>query len=481
MHAPKVSFLPPDKIAMMRARVLELLEQRGVQMEHPEVTRRLAEAGAAVDGDTSNVRFPAAFMEEVLARAPKQVELFGRDAARRLEIPRPEGGFLLRTGTGAHGYIDPETGSYRKVTAADAAAWAGLADVLDEVDFCAFPFVDDVPVPSADLHGLMAVLSNTRKHAWIQPYTAESIEYLLNLAAAAAGGEQALRDAPRVSIIATALTPLSVKFMDLEVIRLAARFGVPVHACSLPSAAGTAPITMPATVLMAAAEILAMLAAAQVMEPAVPVIATPLVFALDMRTGRGLQSSVEAMQGAAAAVQLMKQGFGLPTHTYGSGTDSPVADGQSMTERALLGLLTGLARADILGGAGQLEVATAISPVQLCIDDELAAMIRRLLRGLEVDDDTLAWDEISAVAPGGHFLATPHTLRHCREGFMPKLFTRLPRDAWEAKGEGDLAARARERCRALLSEPAPEPVPEDTRREMAAVVAAADRRLAGTG
>ena len=108
-------------------------------------------------------------------------------------------------------------------------------------------------------------------------------------------------------------------------------------------------------------------------------------------------------------------------------------------------------------------------------------MTRRLLRGLEVDEDTLAWDELSAVDPGGHFLATQHTLRHCREGFLPKLFTRLPRDAWETKGEGDLTARAHERCRALLSEPAPEPVPEDTRKEMAAIVAAADRRLAGTG
>ena len=108
-------------------------------------------------------------------------------------------------------------------------------------------------------------------------------------------------------------------------------------------------------------------------------------------------------------------------------------------------------------------------------------MVRRLLRGLEVDDDTLAWDELQAVAPGGHFLATQHTLRHCREGFLPKLFTRLPRDAWDAKGEGDLVARARERCRALLGAPAPDPLPADRLKEMAAVVAAADRRLAGTG
>jgi trimethylamine:corrinoid methyltransferase-like protein len=481
MHRPDVSFLTPDAVAALRGKVLDLLARHGVAMEHPEVTARLAAAGASAADDGQRIRFPTAFMEKVLARAPKHVALFGQDGTQRLEVPRTGGGFHLRTGTGAHGWLEPETGAYRRATAADAAAWARIADALDAVDFCAYPFVDDAPVPSADLHGLMALLTNTAKHVWIQPYTAESIAYLLDLAAAAAGGEAVLRAKPRVSLIATALTPLSVKFMDLEAIRLAARYGVPVHACSLPSAAGTAPITMAGTVIIATAEILAMLAAAQVMEPAVPVIATPLIFALDMRSGRGLQASIEAMQGAAAAVHLMKQGFGLPTHTYGSGSDSPVADGQSQVERTLLGLLTGLARADILGGAGQLEVATAISPLQLCIDAEIAAMIRGLTAGFAVDDETMAWDDLLAVAPGGHFLTTQHTLRHCREGFLPTLFTRLARDTWEAKGTGDLTARARERCRALLSEPPPEAVPEDTRREMAAIVAAADRRLAGAG
>jgi trimethylamine:corrinoid methyltransferase-like protein len=229
---------------------------------------------------------------------------------------------------------------------------------------------------------------------------------------------------------------------------------------------------------MAAAEIVAMVVMAQIVEPGTPVIATPLIFSLDMRTGRSLQSSPEAMQGAALAVQLLGRGFGLPTHTYGSGADTPVADTQSMAERAMLGLFVASAGADILGGAGQLETATAISPVQMVLDDEIAGMIGRMLAGIEVDDETMAWEELLAVEPGGHFLATRHTLRHCREGFMPRDFVRMPRDSWQAGGGSDTFERARETWRALMAkEPAPR-LPDDTLREMDAVVAAADRALA---
>jgi hypothetical protein len=48
----------------------------------------------------------------------------------------------------------------------------------------------------------------------------------------------------------------------------------------------------------------------------------PLCFSTDMRTGRSLQSSVEAMRGASLAVQFIKDELGLPTHNYGSGADS---------------------------------------------------------------------------------------------------------------------------------------------------------------
>ncbi len=465
-----------ERLEFLRDKVLDLLARHGVKMEHPEVVAKLAGAGAEVDPETLNVRLPRDLVERSLAQAPGSLRLAARGGGD-LEIPRPDGTFHLRTGTGSHGWIDLETGGYRKVTIADVADWGRLSEGLEEVAFCATPFANDVPSQSADVHGIATLLANTSKHLWVQPYSTGSIDYLARLAAAAAGGEDALGEASPVSIIACSFTPLEFKHMDLEVVRRAAPLSIPIHACSLPAAGGTAPLTMAGLMVMAAAEILALVAAVQAVAPGAPVIATPLIFALDMRSGRSLQTSVEAMLGAAGAVQLMKRAFGLPVHTYGSGTDSPDIDGQSMIERALLGLMVGLSEADILGGAGQLEVATAVSPLQLVIDDEIAGMVRRLVSGLGIDDETVAWDELMAIEPGSHFLTSRHTLRHCREGYAPKTFTRLARSNWNQEGSPDLAARAGERCRAILGAERPPHLSEDAAREIADIVEAADRHL----
>ena len=99
---------------------------------------------------------------------------------------------------------------------------------------------------------------------------------------------------------------------------------------------------MPGVAIMAAVEILAMVVLAHVFGSGVPIIATPLVFSLDVRTGRALQSSVEVLQGTSIAVQLMKHGFGLVTHTYGAGSDTPAPDAQAQAEAALRAQLVSL-------------------------------------------------------------------------------------------------------------------------------------------
>lgn len=471
------AFLSPEERALLRGRVFELLDRNGVRMDHPLVLERLAEAGARVDFGTKQVRFPGAFLETVIAQAPRAFRLAGRDPRHDLEVPRPDGTFHTRTATGAPFYLDPATEQRRPVTLADVADWARLADGLEAIDFCAFPSPGDVPPPTADIHALRCVLEHTGKHVWVQPYRAESIQYLLRLAAVAGGGEDALARRPIVSFITCSLTPLDFKFMDLEVMVQACPRGIPVHACSLPAAGTTAPITIPGTVLLAAAEILAMLAVAQTLRPGAPVVATPLIFCGDMATGASVQSSVEAIQGKAVAVELARSAFGIPTHTYGWGSDGPTVDGQSAVEGALLGALVASAGSDILGGAGQLEVAKTISPVQLVVDEEVARVLRRIVAGLALDDDTMAWPELLAAGPGAQFLTEMHTVRHCRDPYRSRLLSRDTRSQWETKGGLDLATRARERYRRIVAEPTALAVPEDEQREMDRVVRAADADL----
>jgi trimethylamine---corrinoid protein Co-methyltransferase len=97
-----------------------------------------------------------------------------------------------------------------------------------------------------------------------------------------------------------------------------------------------------------------------------------------MRTGRSLQSSVEFLRQSALFVQLMLDGYGIPDHTYGSGSDSPAIDGQGMVERAMRAMLMAGHRAQVLGGAGQLETACSVSPIALAIDNEIFSMTRAI-------------------------------------------------------------------------------------------------------
>jgi trimethylamine:corrinoid methyltransferase-like protein len=437
----------------------------------------LVRSGLKVDSNSGRVCFPRKALEELLARAPRTFTLGARNPERALPLPRPDGTFYARTCTGGHGWIDPETAELEKVTLARLADWARLVNHLDEISFMPYLFPDDAPVATADIHALATLFKHTDKHLWVQPYCAESVAALIDLAAAAAGGRKALSDNPLISMIACSLTPRAFKQMDMEVILQAARAGIPIHACSLPGAGGTAPATVLGTVLLAVAEILAMVAMAQAVQPGAPVVACPIIFSTDMATGRSLQASVEAMRGASLADQFLKQEFGLPTHNYGSGTDSPIPDMQSMSERAMLTTWMAASGLDILGGAGQLEVATVVSPLQLIVDNEVLAMARRLVMPFSLDDDQMGWQPLTSVEPGMHFMLADHTLEHCRDAFVPHNFTRPTRDDYEKSGRKNLMDRVMEDYRVLMAKENSAAAPAELCAELDQLVAAADSKL----
>lgn len=117
----------------------------------------------------------------------------------------------------------------------------------------------------------------------------------------------------------------------------------------------------------------------------------------------------------------------------------------------MLTTLMALSGSDILGGAGQLEVATAVSPLQLIIDNEIFAMARHQVAGFTLDEDQLAWEVLVKTEPGQHFLMSEHTLKHCRDGFRSGLFLSRTRDEWERKGKKGLLDDALETYRSLTS------------------------------
>jgi trimethylamine--corrinoid protein Co-methyltransferase len=134
-----------------------------------------------------------------------------------------------------------------------------------------------------------------------------------------------------------------------------------------------------------------------------------------------------------------------------------------------------LAGANQIYGAGMIESGVTFDGAQLVIDDEIAAMIKQCVRGVTVDDETLAVDDIAAVGAFGDFLALAATLRHMRELSQPRLLDRRVREDWQERGGSDLHARARRRALEIVEGHRPEPLDVDAAKQIRAIVETADR------
>ena len=466
-----------EQLKLIKNKALELLEKRGVKINHEPVMKLLKKQGAKVDFDTGIVRFPKKFMEEQINKAPKKFQFKGRKEKFHLDIPHPENLFYTRTCTGGQNWLDPETGEFGRVTLKNLAYWAQLADRLEHIDYINFLVPDDAPPATADIYALKTMLENAEKHIWIQPYTGESVEYLVKLLIAAAGGEKELFENPLGSWIACSLSPLEFKWMDVEIIYQAAKHGCVVQGCSLPTSGLTSPFTSGGSVLLAIAECLAALAITQAVREGNPFFAVSIQFSGDMGTGKSLQSSVEALRQSALFVQVMQDAFNIPAQTYGTGSDSPDIDSQSMVERAMRAMLIACSGGTVLGGAGQFEVACSVSPVAMVIDNEMFKMTKGVIKEMTFDDDQLGWDALMDLDYGGQFVTNPHTFKHCREAVKPDNFTRLTRDSWAAEGSKNLNNRIKESLRSIMKDAGPIELPLESKKEMDAIIKHADAKL----
>ena len=269
---------------------------------------------------------------------------------------------------------------------------------------------------------------------------------------------------------------LKFKYMDAEILYECAKAGIPVQPCALPTAGANTPITAQGTALAACADVLAQIVILQLLCPGLPVIATPLLFSMDMQTTYTLQSNTEITFGRLICMQAFEQGYGIPCHSYGTGSDSMNLDGQNMIERTSLIHMMAMSDASVLGGAGQLETAKTISPIQLIIDNEIFGIAKRLRRGLAVNDETMNFEELLVGDDDGGYLMSDHTLDHFHEMHRPDLFYK-----GYLRGEKDeektVIDRAEEVYRKLSRKPASCMLTPERQEKVHAIVARAAEEL----
>jgi trimethylamine---corrinoid protein Co-methyltransferase len=143
-------------------------------------------------------------------------------------------------------------------------------------------------------------------------------------------------------------------------------------------------------------------------------------------------------------------------------------------EKTLTGLTVALAGASLIYGAGMIDSGVTFDCGQLLMDNEWAKMIRFLVGGFAVNDDTLLTDETKKVGPFGDFLSLPSTYAHMRDQSQPQLMERRVREEWANDGSTSMYERARAKARELLESHRPDPIDADVAAEMRAFVQKAD-------
>ena len=258
--------------------------------------------------------------------------------------------------------------------------------------------------------------------------------------------------------------------LDTEVTQILiewCRAGLPVALSSAPMAGSTSPVTLAGTLVQLNAEQLSGIVLTQLVRPGTPVLAGYIPGLADMRGGGYVGGAVEFGMMQAAAAQLAHF-YGVPIYASGGMTDSKLPDIQAGFEKMATLLLAAMGGCNYIHHAiGMLTNMDSVSLEQAVIDDEIAAMVQRVLSGIAVTETSMAVDAIDRVGPGGHFLMDAHTREFMRsEVFFPLVADRQNRPVWEAAGRQDARTRAWARVEKLLAEHEPPGLPAEVDAEI---------------
>ena len=102
----------------------------------------------------------------------------------------------------------------------------------------------------------------------------------------------------------------------------------------------------------------------------------------------------------------------------------------------------------------------------MVVDNEIAGMVSRILRGIDVNEETLAVDEICKYG-STNYLGSPHTGKMFRkEHYLPTLFDRRSWEAWLNAGGRDISLEARRKAKWILKEHKVEPIEKGVQAEI---------------
>jgi trimethylamine--corrinoid protein Co-methyltransferase len=472
---PHIRILSEAQLDQIEETAFRLLEEVGISLQHGRATEMLHGLGCRVRDD--RVLIPRDVVNWGLANVDRSVVIRSADGSR--EAALGQGGVLTHNGGGDPNVFDIHTGKRRPAVLQDLADATRLLDALPNVDVVV-PLVgpQDVPEGLMTVASFEVLLHHTRKPiTGAAAETAADVCYMVELAAACCGGTDAFRKRPTISLMVSPISPLTFSEKVTGAIIAVAESGAPFDSLPAPSMGATGPITMAGIVAQQHAEVLASLVILAAARPGAPITYCSRINPIDMRSAVSSWGGPEVGIAGAWATQLAHR-HGLKCDAYGLCTSASTIDPQFAYEKLANALIPALAGADILSGVAAMDSGLTASLEGAVIDDEMVGLMRYILRGYEVNEETLAYDVMKEVIPAqGSFLAELHTVEHLRSGgvWIPDISDRAM--GTEDDPHVSVADRARERALEILKTHEVAPLPDEVNRHLSEIMERARREL----
>ncbi|MBU4429470.1 MAG: trimethylamine methyltransferase family protein, partial [Verrucomicrobia bacterium] len=422
MITSKIEALSKRDITKIHNASLDILEHTGIKVENEKICKMCRDQGCPVDGDI--VRFPTAFMENLLNKikaAHAQGQVKKEDVAELQMIASAQSIYIL----------DMDSDKLRPATRKDLADATRLVDALQDVALGHAIFIpSDVPKKTNDLHLLLTTAENSSSIAGrnVCINSPEEVDYAIEMGIIIRGSLEELKKNPCFCHYCCATSPHVFGKTGLDItMRFHERGlgGVIGGVMILPGA--TAPVTLAGTLVVQTVDSLAAMALTWILDgrfggyggqPAI----------LDMRELVSCQGAPEFPL-LLLATKQMADYYGTPMQNWNAAfqTDSKFPDVQAGMEKAykvMIGLLAGFRSFSELGTLADCLVSSL--PLIL-VDRDMVKMAERFLRGINVNDETLALDLIRKQGIGANYIAEEHTVKHFKtELWMPSCFDRKP-------------------------------------------------------
>lgn len=470
MELSEIKVLSDDEVKKIDNASMEILSEIGVKIKSRNILLILEEKGLDVDYDSYIVKFDPVIVRKAIKDTPEEIEIFSRDRSYSFKLGT---GNETRTASGAAGVFtyNYKEHSRKPTTKKEVGIYAKLSHYLSDIDLV-FPECtpQDVPSESTILHGVDAVLNNTTKPIMFSTEKDVEVEAIIEML-------KIVMDSEKINVKPIGIceispsSPLNWIPETINGFINVAKEGFPCLILPGPLSGATAPYSICGTVIQKNCEILSGVVIAQLFNKGTPLLYYSGAGVIDMKTGIALLGTPESYLVNIASTQIARY-YKIPTHNC-----TPCSDANNLDEQLgfdnMLSYISGfLSNTDLLVNAGMFSTGETTSFEQLIIDNEMINMVRRYIRGIEVNKESMTLDSIKRIGPGGSYLADELTIKNLRstEFSQGNILVRKKYERWLKDGGKSIVENAEKEIKRILKNEEDVSLEENKREKIGRVI-----------